>query len=94
MNTIHASEIERHGIGALEKAVESGPVHVIGINRPTLVVMNEQQYAALTVAAANTTHGPRMSVWDYVVNRPHDGTRTRTEIDTQIAEERRSWGNR
>ena len=94
MNTIRASEVKRRGVAALEEAVEKGPVHVIKNNRPTLVVLNERQYAELSAGTAHTAHSPRMSVWDYVVNRPHEGTRTKKEINAQIREERESWGDR
>jgi PHD/YefM family antitoxin component YafN of YafNO toxin-antitoxin module len=95
MNTIRASEVKRRGVAALEEAVENGPVHVIKNNRPTLVVLNERQYAGLAAGDAHTARSsPRMSVWDYVVNRPHEGTRTRKEINAQIREERGSWGDR
>jgi hypothetical protein len=94
MNTIRASEVKRRGVAALEEAVINGPVHVIKNNRPMLVVLNERQYAELAAGSAHTARSPRMNVWDYVVKRPHAGTRTRKEIDAQIREERESWGDR
>ena len=94
MNTIRASEVKRRGVAALEEAVINGPVHVIKNNRPTLVVLNEQQYAELAAGSAHMARSPRMSVWDYVLNRPHAGTRTKKEIDAQIHAERESWGDR
>ncbi|MGZ8217896.1 hypothetical protein [Methylomagnum sp.] len=32
------------------------------------------------------------SVWDHILRRPYEGTRSREEIDAQIKAERASWG--
>lgn len=94
MNTIRASEVKRRGVAALEEAVVNGPVHVIKNNRPTLVVLNERQYAELAAGTAHAAQSPRMGIWEYIVNRPHEGTRTKKEIKARIREERKSWGDR
>lgn len=94
MNTIPATEVKRRGVAALEAALKKGPVHVIKNNRPTLVVLTEEQYAELSAASAQMPPRARMSVREYLLDRPHEGTRTKKEIDAQIRAERDSWGDR
>lgn len=95
MNSIPASEVKRRGVAALEEAVKNGPVHVIKNNRPTLVVLTEEEYARLT---GRTVGEPPVSrykdVWDFLLNAPSAQTRTREQIDADLREERASWGDR
>lgn len=91
MNSIPASEVKRRGVAALEEAVRNGPVHVIKNNRPTLVVLTEAQYSELSAGSSASAHSPRRNALDYVLNRPHEGTRTREDIDAAIRRERASW---
>ncbi|MSQ73405.1 MAG: type II toxin-antitoxin system Phd/YefM family antitoxin [Betaproteobacteria bacterium] len=91
MNSIPASEVKRRGVAALVEAVENGPVHVIKNNRPTLVVLTEAQYYALSAAGEAARRSPRRNVVDYLLNRPHKGTRTKKDIDASIRKERGSW---
>ncbi len=45
MNTIMPSqEIKRRGMGILDKPLSAGPVHLLKHNRPTYVVMLEEDY--------------------------------------------------
>jgi hypothetical protein len=96
MNSIPASEVKRRGVAALEEAVKKGPVHVIKNNRPTLVVLTEEEYARL---AGTTVGQPKQSsrykdVWDFLLNAPSAQTRTKEQIDADLREERASWGDR
>jgi hypothetical protein len=95
MNSVPASEVKRRGIAALEEAAQRGPVHVIRNNRPTGVYMSEDDYARL-LAAARAEGRPRsgVDVWDLILNRPYEGARPKEEIDTQVREDRKSWGDR
>jgi hypothetical protein len=45
MNTISAKEIKRRGMSVLDELLTDGPVHVSKNNRPTYVVMREEDYA-------------------------------------------------
>ncbi len=91
MNSIPASEVKRRGVSALEEAVKKGPVHVIKNNRPILVVLTEAQFAELSAVREAALRSPRRTAIDYLRKRPHDGTRTREEIDASLREERESW---
>ncbi|HXH02581.1 MAG TPA: type II toxin-antitoxin system Phd/YefM family antitoxin [Candidatus Competibacteraceae bacterium] len=91
MNTIPASEIKRRGIAAVDEALKHGPVHIIKNNRPRYVVLSEEDYARLAARAGVPTH-EQGDIWDLILQRPWQGTRTREEIDAALKEERDSWG--
>jgi PHD/YefM family antitoxin component YafN of YafNO toxin-antitoxin module len=95
MNSIPAAEVKRRGVAALDEAAKSGPVHIIRNNRPIGVYMSEQEYARLLAesrAAATPIAGA--SVWELILDRPYEGTRTKEQIDAQLHEERAGWGKR
>lgn len=92
MNSMPAKEIKRRGITAVDKALKKGPVHIVKNNRPQYVVMREEDYQK-QLQSRSTSSG-RDELWQFLMNRPWQGTRTKKEIDTQIAEERASWGDR
>ena len=50
METIAAQDIKRRGIGAVDKALKEGAVHVIKNNRPQYVVVSEERYKELIEA--------------------------------------------
>ena len=47
MKTIPARDIKRRGISAVDEALKEGPVHVIKNDRPTYVILDEDQYQKL-----------------------------------------------
>ena len=47
MNTITAQEIKRRGISAVDDALRKGPVHIIKNNKPSYVVLAEEQFNIL-----------------------------------------------
>jgi hypothetical protein len=95
MNTIPASEVKRRGVAALEEAAATGPVHIIRNNRPSGVYMSEQAYARLLAGSRAPPRAPSgTSIWDLILDRPYEGTRTKEQIDAQIHEERKHWGDR
>lgn len=82
MNAISAEELERRGISAVDELLKEGPVHVTKNNRPTYVVMRENDYARLI--------GQR-GLWE-LLERPGRGMRSKKDIDTQVCAEREGWG--
>jgi len=97
MNTIPAQDIKRRGMSAVDALLAKGPVHVIRNNRPRYVILSEDDYSQLLRATAPPTVAPVVAatattdIWDFLRNRPWQGTRTREEIDAHLAEERASW---
>ena len=51
MRTIAAREITRRGISAVDDDLKDGPVHVIRNDRPSYVILDEDQYRELIEAA-------------------------------------------
>jgi prevent-host-death family protein len=82
MKMISAEEIERRGISALDELLKEGPVHVTRNNRPTYVVMSEEDYARLI---------RQRGLWD-LLEQPTRGTRSKEDIDAQVCVEREGWG--
>lgn len=88
MHTIPASEVKRRGVAVLEENLKNGPVHIIKNNRPTCVVISEEDYAALLHKAHSSEID---SLWKLLDNRPWNGKRSKKDIDNQIKTERDSW---
>lgn len=84
MHTLPALEVKRRGVAALEEAIKHGPVHIIKNNRPTCVVLSEEDYLELTQKQART------DLWN-LLDRPWKASRTKKDIDKQLKHERDSW---
>jgi len=82
MNMISAEEIERRGISALDELLKEGLVHVTKNNRPTYVVMSEQDHARLI---------RQRGLWE-LLGQPTRGTRSKEDMDAQVCAEREGWG--
>lgn len=46
--TFPATEIRRRGLSVIDNALKRGPVHVLKDNKPTYVIMAEEQYRELS----------------------------------------------
>lgn len=90
MNTIPASEIKRRGIAAIEEQLKNGPIHIIKNNRPTCVVLSEEDYAALL----QKSQPSEISLWELLDNRPWAGERNKKDITKQLKKERESWNKK
>ncbi|MDF5828745.1 type II toxin-antitoxin system Phd/YefM family antitoxin [Pseudomonas aeruginosa] len=47
-NTLTVAELKRRGMAAIEEGLKHGPVHILKRNRPTAVVVSEEEYQRLT----------------------------------------------
>jgi PHD/YefM family antitoxin component YafN of YafNO toxin-antitoxin module len=47
MSTMGVQEIKRRGMSAVDRALASGPVHLLKSNRAAYVVLSEDDYQAL-----------------------------------------------
>jgi PHD/YefM family antitoxin component YafN of YafNO toxin-antitoxin module len=81
MNSIPAQEIKRRGISALDELLKSGPVHVIRNNKPTYVVLTQNDYVRLS---------EKPSLWTWL-DRPVRKGPSKREIDKQVRVEREAW---
>ncbi len=82
MNSIPAQDIKRRGISALDELLKQGPVHVIKNNRPSYVVLSEEDYARIL-------QRPDLQA---LLDRPARAKRSKKDIDAQLRAERASWG--
>lgn len=85
-NVISAQELKRRGIGAVDNALRQGPVHVIRRNRPSYVILSEEEYQRLVGRREASER-----LWDRLLDEAPSGERRASEIDEQLDAERKSW---
>ena len=56
--------------------------------------MSEDHYAALMQNQNIDITDSTEDIWDLILNRPWQGSRTKQDIDAQINEERASWDDK
>ena len=88
MNTLTTVDLKRRGIAAIEEALVFGPVHVMKHNKPTVVILRESEYQHLVQA---TSRKQNHNAAHWIMNYKPAGSRSKEEIDRQIANERNSW---
>lgn len=84
MNILSANEIKKHGVGAIEKQLAYGPVHVFKHNHPLFIVISEKDYKLLS--QKNKTSG-LFSMLD----KSATGKRTKQDIEQQLNTIRNDW---
>ena len=88
-HTISAQEIKRRGISAVDEALRHGPVHVIRRNRPSYVILSEEEYQRL-----RTHQEDSRTLWNQLLNEPLVGTsegRPARELTEELRTERDGW---
>jgi PHD/YefM family antitoxin component YafN of YafNO toxin-antitoxin module len=88
MNTLTTADLQRRGIAAIEEALVFGPVHIMKHNEPAAVILQESEYQHL-IKTQSSKQNPDAARW--IINYKPAGTRSKEEIDRQIANERNSW---
>ena len=89
MNTLTAAELKRRGIAAIEEGLRRGPVHLMKRNKPSAVVLSEEEYARLARGKTGAT-SEGMTAIQWLLNQPATGTRRKAQIDKALREERSS----
>ena len=90
MNVLTAAELKRRGMAAIEEGLRHGPVHLMKRNKPSAVVLSEEEYARL--ARGKTGAMPvGMTAIQWLLDQPGTGTRRKAQIDKALREERSSW---
>ena len=64
-NVLTVAELKRRGMAAIEEGLQRGPVHIVKRNKPSAVVLSEDEYQRLTGGKASVTPGPRMPRGSY-----------------------------
>lgn len=88
-NTISAQELKRRGIGAVDQALQAGPVHVIRRNRPQYVILSEVDYQRLV---GQRRSGARL--WQWLMSdsaAAANKRRSATDIREQVLRARQDW---
>lgn len=88
MNTLTAAELKRRGMAAIEEGLRRGPIHIVKRNRPTAVVLSEDQYAKLTQGEAAPSG---MTAMQWLLSHRSTKTRKKADIDTALRRERDAW---
>lgn len=88
MNTLTTVDLKHRGIAAIEEALVFEPVHVMKHNKPTVVILRESEYQHLVQA---TSRKQNHNAAHWIMNYKPAGSRSKEEIDRQIANERNSW---
>ncbi len=89
MNTLTAAELKRRGMAAIEAGLPRGPLHIVKRNRPTAVVLSEDEYARLARDQAVTPTG--MTALQWLLSHPSTKTRKKADIDAALRRERDGW---
>ena len=88
MNTLTTVDLQRRGITAIEEALAFGPVHIMKHNKPAAVILRESEYQHL-IKTHSSKQNPDTASW--IMNYKPAGSRSKEDIDRQIANERNSW---
>lgn len=94
MNTLTATELDRHGMSAVEEALKKGPVHIIQGDRPQAVILSEADYQRLCRLEKNEqAAGTVANAWEFLLNHP-GGSTSPKDIHDRIEQERDAWNSR
>lgn len=82
MNTLTIAELKRRGMAAIEAGLLHGPLHIVKRNRPTAVVLSEEEYQRLIHGKVTTP--PGMNAMQWLLAQPTGGHRSKEEIDAEL----------
>jgi hypothetical protein len=93
-NTLSANDIRRRGMAAIVDGLKRGPVHIIENDKPTAVVLTEEEYARLLGADVGRTGAGdtpvQSSALRYLLDLP-PGKRSLEAVRADIERERAGW---
>jgi prevent-host-death family protein len=90
MNTLTAAELKRRGMAAVQEGLRHGPVHLVKRNKPSAVVLSEEDYARLAQGKPNVAL-VGMTAVQWLLHQPVVGTKRKRQIDRQLRAERDQW---
>jgi prevent-host-death family protein len=84
-NTLTVAEIKRRGMAAIEEHLRRGPVHIVKRNKPSAVILSEEEYQRLTSGRqAVSGYGPVQ----WLLDHGGRGKRDKDQIDAELERER------
>jgi prevent-host-death family protein len=87
-NILTVAELKRRGMAAIEEGLRRGPLRIVKRNRPAAVVLSEADYQRLI--GAQPAAVPGLGALQWLLTLPNDGTRSKADLDRELADER-SW---
>src|ERR1035437_8851557 len=78
MNILTAAELKRRGMAAIEEGLRRGPIHIVKRNRPTAVVLSEDEYARLAQNKAVAPTG--MTALQWLLSHPSTKARKKASV--------------
>jgi len=90
VNTLTAAELKRRGMAAIEEGLRHGPVLLIKHNKPSAVVLTEDEYARLAQGKVGA-QAVGMTAVQWLLNQRPTGTKRKAQIDKELRQERDSW---
>ena len=91
MNTLTVAELKRRGMAAIEDGLRHGPVHIVKRNRPSAVVITEEEYQRLVQGKTYTPSG--VSAVQWLLSHQSTGKKDKTTLDNELRTERDAWGS-
>ena len=82
MNTLTVAELKRRGMAAIEEGLRHGPVHIVKRNRPSAVVLSEDDYQRLAQGKAAAPSG--LTAMQWLLSQPAAGKRSKAGIDADL----------
>ena len=90
MNTLTAAELKRRGMAAIEDGLRGGPVHLMKHNKPSAVVLSQEEYLRLAQGKAGAAPIGLTTV-QWLLSQRTTGSRRKAQIDKALREERKNW---
>lgn len=87
-NTLTSAELKRRGLAAIEDGLRTGPVLLLKRNKPTAVVLSQDDYQQLISNRASSR--PGLTAMQWLLTQPGRATRDKASIDSSLQEER-NW---
>jgi hypothetical protein len=82
MNTLSVAELKRRGMAAIEDGLRFGPLHIVKRNRPSAVVLSEDEYLRLIQGKVSPANGVTALQW--LLLHANTGQRSKAQIDADL----------
>lgn len=87
-NILTVAELKRRGMAAIEEGLQRGPVHIVKRNKPTAVVLSQEEYRRLTGGQPSPL--PGLTALQWLLTQATVGTRSKQDIDEALSNDR-NW---
>lgn len=91
MNSLTAAELKRRGMAAIEEGLRHGPVYLVKRNKPSAVILSEEDYARLSSGGGSAARVKGVSALQWLLTQPARGGKHRKELDKALHIEREGW---